>query len=114
LLRGIARIDELRTVAIRIVDEASTCCGREQAGWLMVLSSDSDDVIVTIKRGNSSTVFVLGTSVTPDQFIVRTHDEAVSRAISYAKRQGVRAWFAGDDGFVLLGTFRPVTLEHAK
>ena len=80
----------------------------------MVLSPDSDDVVVKIKRGNPRTVFVLGTSMTPDQFIVPTRDGAVSEAVAYAKRQRVRAWFSGDDGLVLLGTFRPATLQPAK
>jgi hypothetical protein len=66
----------------------------------------NDDVVVRLKRGNPSTVYVLGTSSTPDQFIVRTRDEAVSQALAFAKRQKVQAWFAKDDGFVLLGTFR--------
>jgi hypothetical protein len=73
----------------------------------MALGPDSDDVVVKIKRGNPRTVFVLRTSVTPDQFIVPTRDEAVSQAVAYAKRQRVRAWLSGDDGFVLLGAFRP-------
>ena len=38
--------------------------------WLMALSPDSDDVVVKIKGGNPRTVFVLGTSMIPDQFIV--------------------------------------------
>jgi hypothetical protein len=39
--------------------------------------------------------------------ISRTRDEAVERALAYAKQQGVGAWFAeGDDEFLLLGTFR--------
>jgi hypothetical protein len=72
----------------------------------MIPSPDSDDVIVRVKRRNPSTVFVLGTPTTPDQFIVRSREEAVSQAVAYARRQRVRAWFSGDDGFVLLGTFR--------
>lgn len=56
----------------------------------MTPGPDSDDVVVRVKHGNPSTVFVLGTSLTPDQFIVGTRDEAVSQAIAYAKRQRVR------------------------
>lgn len=68
---------------------------------------DTDDVVVRQKRGNPSTVYLLGTSSAPDQFIVRTRDEAVSQALAYAKHQHVRAWFAkGDEDFMLLGTFR--------
>jgi hypothetical protein len=69
---------------------------------------------VRVKRGNPSTVFVLGTSLNPDQFIVRTRDEAVSQAVAYAKRQRVRAWFSGDNGFVLLGTSRAEAVAPTK
>jgi hypothetical protein len=71
------------------------------------LAPDEDDVVVRQKRGNPSTVYLLGTPSAPDQFILRTRDEAVSQALAFAKRHQVRAWFArGDDEFVLLGTFR--------
>ena len=76
----------------------------------MVVHPDSDDVVVRQKHGNPSIVYLLGTPSAPDQFIVRTRDEAVSQAVAFAKRQRVRAWFAnGDDTFVLLGTFRTET-----
>jgi hypothetical protein len=58
---------------------------------------------------------VLGTPLSPDQFTLRTRDEAVAQALAYAKRQHVRAWFAkGDDDFVLLGTLREEQLEPAR
>jgi hypothetical protein len=76
----------------------------------VVVSPDSDDVVVRQKHGNPSVVYLLGTPSAPDQFIVRTRDEAVSQAVAFAKRQRVRAWFTnGDDKFVLLGTFRTKT-----
>jgi hypothetical protein len=68
---------------------------------------DKDDVVIRQKRGNPSTVYLLGTPSSPDQLIIRTRDEAVSQAIAYGKHQHVRAWFTKDDeDFVLLGTFR--------
>ena len=76
---------------------------------------DEADVVIRQRHGNPSIVFVLGTPSTPDQFILRTRDEAVSRALTYAKRQHVRAWFAkGDDDFVLLGTFREEQAQPAR
>jgi hypothetical protein len=76
---------------------------------------DNGDVVIRQKRGNPSTVYLLGTPLTPDQFTVRTRDDAVSQALAYAKRQRVRAWFAkGDEHFVLLGTFREEPLESAR
>ena len=76
---------------------------------------DEYDVVIRQRHGNPSIVFVLGTPSTPDQFILRTKDEAVSQALAYAKRQHVRAWFAkGDDDFVLLGTFREEQAQPAR
>jgi hypothetical protein len=72
----------------------------------MAIRPDDDDVVVREKRGNPSAVYILGTSSTPAQFQVRTRDEAVSQALAFAQRQHVRAWFAKDEAFVLLGTFR--------
>jgi hypothetical protein len=76
---------------------------------------DKNDVVIRRKHGNPSTVCVLGTPSSPDQFTLRTRDEAVAQALAYAKRQHVRAWFAkGDDDFVLLGTFREEQVEPAR
>ena len=76
---------------------------------------DKNYVVIRQRHGNPSMVFVLGTPSTPDQFILRTRDEAISRALAYAKRQHVRAWFAkGDDDFVLLGTFREEQAHPAR
>lgn len=76
---------------------------------------DKNDVVIRQRHGNPSIVFVLGTPSTPDQFILRTRDEAVSQALAYAKRQHAGAWFAkGDDDFVLLGTFREEQTQPAR
>jgi hypothetical protein len=76
---------------------------------------NKNDVVIRRKHGNPSTVYVLGTPSSPDQFTLRTRDEAVAQALAYAKRQHVRAWFAkGDDDFVLLGMFREEQLEPAR
>ena len=77
-----------------------------------MVNPDKDDVVIRQKVGNPSAVYVLGTPSGPDQFTVRTRDEAVEQAIAFAKHQCVRAWFAnGNDTFVLLGTFRQETVE---
>jgi hypothetical protein len=78
----------------------------------MVVCPDDDDVVIRVKRGNPHAVFLLGTPSAPDQFQVRTRDEAVEQALAFAKRQKVRAWFEGDYGLELLGTFRDE--EHSR
>ncbi len=63
----------------------------------------ADDVVVRHRPGDPSTVHLLGTASAPDQVTHRTRDEAISRAVAYARHQHVRAWLAtGDDEFVLL------------
>ena len=41
---------------------------------------DKDDVVIRQRHGNPSIVFVLGTPSAPDQFTLRTRDEAISQA----------------------------------
>jgi hypothetical protein len=72
----------------------------------MAVRPDDDDVVVRAKHGNPSAVFLLGTPSAPNQFQVRSRDEAIRQALAFAKRQKVRAWFEDDSDFVLLGTFR--------
>jgi hypothetical protein len=75
---------------------------------------DQDDVVVRRKRGNPGAIFVLGTPPAPDQFTLRTRDEAAAQALAFAKPQRVGAWFTnGGDELVLLGTFRQQTGESA-
>ena len=54
-----------------------------------------------------SVVYVLHTAPGPDQYVLRTREEAVAQAAKVAERQGVRAWLT-DEGydFVLLEDFR--------
>lgn len=76
---------------------------------------DKDDVVVRRKGGTPGVIFVLGTPPTPEQFTLRTRDEAVAQALAFAKRQRVCAWFAnGGDELVLLGTFRQETVTSAR
>ena len=76
---------------------------------------DNDDVIIRRSTATRPPSICWAHSLAPDQFIVRTRDEAVSQALAYAKRQHVRAWFAnGDEDFVLLGTFREDPVKSAR
>ena len=74
---------------------------------------DNDDVIVRRKLDGSTLVYVLRTHWSPDQVGLSTREEAVSQALAYAKRHHVRAWFAEDEDFVLLGTFLDASAQHA-
>jgi hypothetical protein len=82
----------------------------EKVGRVGVIHPDKDDVVVRQRRGNPHTVYLLGTPTTPDQFSLRTRDEAVTQAVAFARQHHVRAWFDnGDNTFLLLGTFRAAT-----
>jgi len=73
----------------------------------MATHPDKDDVVIRQERGTPPTLYLLGTSSAPDQFMIRTRDDAVSKALAFAKHAHVRAWFAeGHDDFVLLEDFR--------
>ena len=79
----------------------------EDAGGLGILRPAPDDVVVRQRRGNLRVVYLLGTPTTPDQFSLPTREDAVTRAVAFARKERVRAWFEnGDKTFVLLGTFR--------
>jgi hypothetical protein len=52
-------------------------------------------------------VYVLHTAPGPDQYVLRSRDEAVARAVTVAKREHVRVWLTGEGyDFVLLEDFR--------
>jgi hypothetical protein len=51
----------------------------------------------------------------PEQFTLRTRDEAVAQVLAFAKRHRVCAWFTnGGDEFLLLGTFRKETVKSPR
>jgi hypothetical protein len=67
----------------------------------------ASDVVVRQKIGNSGPMYMLATHSGPDQFMFRSGDEAVSKALGYATHAHVRAWFETADGNVsILGAFR--------
>jgi hypothetical protein len=61
------------------------------------------DVIVRRERRDGVLVYVLHIAPCPDQYVLRTRKEGAAQGLTFAKRQGVRAWFTdGGDAFVLL------------
>jgi len=68
---------------------------------------DDGDIVVREEGLEGTVVCVLHTVPRADQHLLRSREEAVSKALAFAKRRHVCAWFAnGDDRFVLLGTFQ--------
>ena len=75
-----------------------------------MIHPDKDDVVIRQRPGNPHVIYLLGTPASPDQFSLRTREEAVTQAVAFARRHCVRAWFDnGDETLQLLGTFREET-----
>lgn len=70
---------------------------------------EDGDVVIREEQREGSLIYVLHRAPGPDQYLLRTREEALAHAIRFAKRQDVRAWLT-DEGydFVLLEDFRTV------
>jgi hypothetical protein len=67
------------------------------------------DVVVHQENREGTLVYLLRTVPGTDQFLLSTREEAVAQAVTFAKRQGVRAWLSGHNGdCVPLDTARAV------
>ena len=66
-------------------------------------------MVVREEQREGRRVYVLHTAPGPDQYVLRSREEAVAQALTFAKREQVRAWLT-DEGydFVLLEDFRVV------
>ena len=65
---------------------------------------DTGDIVIRQERGDPAGIYyLLGTPATPECVIAHTLQEAVSQALTIAKRHGVRAWLTTGNDFVLLG-----------
>jgi hypothetical protein len=54
------------------------------------------DIVVRQETREGREVYVLHVAAGVDQYLLRTREEAVRQAVTFAKRQGVRAWLAGE------------------
>lgn len=53
------------------------------------------DIVVRQETRDGGTVYVLHTAAGVDQYMLRSREDAVRQAVTFARLQGVRAWFAG-------------------
>jgi hypothetical protein len=69
---------------------------------------EDGDIVVRQETRGGTVVYVLHTAPGPDQYLLRTREEAVAQAVKRAKRRHVRAWLTTDEGydFVLLEGFQ--------
>ena len=70
---------------------------------------ENGDVVLREEEREGKPAYVLHTAPGPDQYVLHAREAAVAHALTFAKREGVRAWLT-DEGydFVLLEDFRVV------
>jgi hypothetical protein len=67
------------------------------------------DIVIRQEQREGTIMYVLHTAPGPDQYELRSRDEAVAQAVTVAKREHVRAWLTDESyDFVLLEDFRAV------
>jgi hypothetical protein len=68
---------------------------------------EDGDIVVRQEQRDGKRVYVLHTAPGPDQYVLRNRNEAVAQALTFAKRQEVRAWLTdGDYDFTVIEDFR--------
>jgi hypothetical protein len=68
---------------------------------------EDGDVVVRPEWREHTLVYALNIAPGPDQYLRRSREEAITQALTFAKREHVRAWLSDEDyDFVLLEDFR--------
>ena len=76
---------------------------------------ENGDVVVRPETRDGTVVFVLRTAPGTDQYLLRTREEAVVQAVTYAECHRVQAWWLDDsDHYVPLTHIRTVEPVRAK
>jgi hypothetical protein len=72
-------------------------------------SPENGDVLVRQETRDGTIVYILRTAPGTDQYLLRTREDAIVQALTFAERQGVRAWLIDDsDHYVPLTDGRMV------
>jgi len=67
---------------------------------------ENGDIVIREEKRDGTVVYVLHIAHGVDQYALRRREEAVAQAVTFAKRQRVRAWLTDEgDDFVLLEDF---------
>ena len=68
---------------------------------------EEGDIVIRQDAGGGERTYILRAAPGPDQYLLHARDDAVARAITFAKRRRVRVWLTnGDRDFTLLDDFR--------
>ena len=77
---------------------------RKHADMTAHATPEDGDVVARKEKLEGRSVYLLHTVPGIAQYVVRTREEAVAQAATFAKRQGVRAWLSDErEDWVLLG-----------
>ena len=72
------------------------------------------DIVIRQQNQERAVVHVLHTAPGPDQYVLRSHEEAVAQTVRVAQRQSLRAWLTDERcNFLLLEDFRLVKSVQA-
>jgi LPS sulfotransferase NodH len=73
------------------------------------LAPEDGDIVLREEKREGVLIYVLHTASGADQYLVRTREEAVAQAVTFTRREQVRAWLI-DEGydFTLVEDFRVV------
>jgi hypothetical protein len=82
----------------------------------MTVRPGPEDIVIRRELHNERPTFVLRVASGPDQFKVRSQDEAVARATRTAQREHVRVWISDSDSasFRILADFRITAIDRLR
>jgi hypothetical protein len=76
---------------------------------------EDGDVVVRPQWRERTLVYALHIAPSPDQYVCRSRKEAIAQAMTFAKRNHVRAWLSDEDyDFVLLEDFLVETFVRPR
>ena len=59
---------------------------------------EDGDVVVREEQREGTRVYILHTAPGADQYVLRSREDAIAQAVTFAKRERVRAWLT-DEGY---------------
>jgi hypothetical protein len=63
------------------------------------MTPQNGDIVVRQERRDGTVVYVLHTAPGPDECLLHTCEEAAAQALTWAERDGVRAWLTTDESY---------------
>jgi hypothetical protein len=63
---------------------------------------DDGDIVIRDGSRSDERIYILYTQSGPEQYVLRSRDEAISQATRFATSLGVRVWIADEDDYTLV------------